>query len=393
MPARHVGTAPHGSNRFAWARKFAIASGACAFLTLLSGEGRAASRSEVLEDRREQVSHMQPSEQQELLRRQERFLALPLEEQNRLRKLQAQLDADPNSERLNQTLLRYHEWLKTLTPAQRARLAELPAEERVSQIKRMRQQQHAARERSHQADLLTWQDMKQVLRWTEDFVWERREALLEEMSSEQRQRFEKWDRQRQKRILLTKAVERARRQGGRGGLSTLEETDVKKLAEKLSEPARKELAAADTLAAKRRMVGTWIGIAMHRLESWPISRRQNPLVADDLLQYLQNDVPPAERERLLKLPREKMLEELRGMYFERPREPGARNADGPRFEGRGPEHGKGYRGRGPRGKAPEKAGAPADRVDSSRPDPAEVKKPAEKAPAEAAPASEEPQSN
>ncbi|HEY2893746.1 MAG TPA: hypothetical protein VGJ16_06025, partial [Pirellulales bacterium] len=198
-------------------RSLPLAISACAFWASLPGEVRGDSRKDDIEQRREQVAHMQPSEQQDLLRRQERFLALPVEEQNRLRQLQAQLDADPNSERLNQTLLRYHEWLKTLTPAQRARLAELPPEERVAQIKRMRQQQHAARERTHQADLLTWQDMKQVLRWTEDFVWERRETVLQEMASELPQRYESWDPQRQKRYLLMRAVERARRQGGHGG--------------------------------------------------------------------------------------------------------------------------------------------------------------------------------
>jgi len=358
MPVRHVGIRRPGAKRFAGLRTFAPVIGVCALCASLPAVARGDSRADDLEQRREQVAHMQPSEQQELLRRQERFLALPVEEQNRLRQLQAQLDADPNSERLNQTLLRYHEWLKTLTPAQRARLAELPPEERVAQIKRMRQQQHAARERSHQADLLTWQDMKQVLRWTEDFVWERRESLLEEMTPEQRQRFDKWDRQRQKRVLLSKAVERARRQGGRGALSTLQEADIDKLAEKLSQPARTELTEAENLAAKRRIIGTWIGTAMHRLEPWPMARRQNPLVVDDLLQYLQNDVPPAERERLLKLPREKMLEELRGMYFERPREPGAGGPPRSRFDSSGGDRGKGFRGKGPRSKSGDTQDAP-----------------------------------
>ena len=45
----------------------------------------------------------------------------------------------------------------------------------------------------------------------------------------------------------------------------------------------------------------------------------SPLVGEELVQFLQNEVPPPQRDRLLKLPREKMLEELRGMYFERGR--------------------------------------------------------------------------
>src|SRR4051812_11254490 len=86
MPVRQVGKRPQRSKRLAWVRAFALAMGACAFLILLPGEVRGASRSEDLDARRAQVSRMQPSEQQDLLRRQERFLALPVEEQNRLRK-------------------------------------------------------------------------------------------------------------------------------------------------------------------------------------------------------------------------------------------------------------------------------------------------------------------
>jgi hypothetical protein len=295
----------------------------------------AACGDDALEARRAQISALPPAEQQELLRRQERFSALSVEEQDRLRALQAAIDADPNADRLRQVLARYHEWLKTLTPSQRAKLADLAPKERVSEIKKIQEQQETARDRSHRADLLSWVDMREVLRWTEDFVWVHRQDLLADMSQEQRQRFEKRDRQRQRRELLFRAFERARRERSGGPFEVLKQADMDRLVAKLSDPARQAMAGASTLAAQRKILGTWIGTSMHRLEPWNPGRKQNPMGAEELLQYLQNEVPPTDRQRLLKMPREKMLEELRGMYFERGRgEAGSGGTRPPWFDGR-----------------------------------------------------------
>jgi hypothetical protein len=314
-------------------------------LLALAASARADDR---LDARRAQIARLQPAEQEELLRKQERFAALPADEQQRLRAFQSALDADKDAERLQQVLARYHEWLKTLTPSQRAKLAELPPAERVAEIKRIQQQQRTARERTHRADLLSWVDMKEVLSWTEDFVWTRRKDLLADMSKEQRQRFEKWDHQRQRRAMLLRAFERSRREGP-GALDALDQSDIDHLTAKLSERPKQMLADAATLSDKRKIVGGWIGTAMHRLDPWPSSRKQGSLVVEDLLQYLQNEVPPTDRERLLKMPRDKMLEELRGMYFERSRY-GGPGGGPPRFDGRPGEWPKGsHRGNGGRG--------------------------------------------
>ncbi len=311
--------------------------------------GASARADDRLDARRAQIAGLQPAEQEELLRKQERFAALPADEQQRLRAFQAALDADKDAGRLEQVLGRYHEWLKTLTPSQRAKLAELLPAERVAEIKRIQQQQNAARERVHRADLLTWMDMKEVLSWTEDFVWSRRKDLLADMSKEQRQRFDKWERQKQRRALLLRAFERSRREGP-GALDALDQADIDRLTDKLSEKPKQALDGAASLADKRKIVGSWIGTSMHRLDPWPSSRKQGSLVVEDLLQYLQNEVPPTDRERLLKMPRDKMLEELRGMYFERSRYGGPGGP--PRFDGRPGDRSKGsHRGRGPASKS------------------------------------------
>jgi hypothetical protein len=189
--------------------------------------------------------------------------------------------------------------------------------------------------------------MKEILAWTEDFVWQRRKTLLADMPKEYLQRFEKYDRKRQQRTLLLRAFERSRHEGN-GGLEKLEQQDIDRLAKRLSEPAQKKLAEASSLADERRLVGMWIGTSVYRLDPWPNTRKQNPLVVEELLQHLQNDVPPPERERLLKLPREQMLDELRAMYFERRRgEPGPGR---PWLDGKGSgDRGKSFRGGRPGG--------------------------------------------
>ena len=149
------------------------------------------------EARRSQIASLQPAEQQELLRKQERFNALPVEEQDRLRSLQAALDADPNAERLHQVLIHFHEWLKTLTPSQRAELADLPPQQRVQAIQRLQKQQQMARDRTHRTELLSREDVRKIVRWAEAAAWTRREDLLAGLPPEQRKRFEKMDVSRQ----------------------------------------------------------------------------------------------------------------------------------------------------------------------------------------------------
>jgi len=328
-----------------------------------------------LAERKAEIASLQSSEQQELLKKLERFNQLPPAEQDRLRAFQAALEADSDAQRLQTVLERYHAWLKTITPSQRARLAALDPKQRVEEVKKIKRQQ----ERSQRIDVLTKQDMRAVLSWTEEFVWERRKNLLAELPKDQRERFNQMDPQRQRRALLLRAFERSRREG-RGDLESLEQDDVDRLALKLSEPAKKALSEAGSLAAERRLVGAWVGTSFYRSEPWTYSRRPSSLVAEDLLQYLQNDVPPSERERLLKMPREQMLEELRGMYFERSRGdfPGR-----PWFDGKPPgERGKNFRNRQGPPRPPGGPDKPRPDADVPRPDTdVEVPKPTVDAPA------------
>jgi hypothetical protein len=148
----------------------------------------------------------------------------------------------------------------------------------------------------------------------------------------------------------------------RGGQheSRVTQDDIDHLAQKLSQPARAEIGKAGALEEQRQIVSGWIFATLRRSDSWQGGRRANPVVGEELLQFLQNEVAPARREELLKMPREEMLRELRKMYFERGtpdgRFPGGRRPDGPR----GPNRPKGPRGDAPDDRPPPEKPGPND---------------------------------
>jgi Protein of unknown function (DUF3106) len=300
--------------------------------------------------RRSHIEKMTPAEQEDLLRRQERFATLPPEEQRRLRELQASIDADPHALQLQHVLKNYHEWLKTLSPSQRAELADLGPADRVAQIKRVKQQQDTAREQARQAEVLTSKDMQEIVRWTEDLLWAHRDRFVPEMLPARREGFEQMEPAKQRQALLYFMYDRSRRGGTPGTMSLVHQKDIDRLMEKLSPAAKEALAHGAGVPSQKRIVLGWIGTAMHRVEARPGFRKLPSWVDSDLVHFFQNDLKPAERERLLKLPREQMMEELRKIYSDREGiEPGISPAapGGARYRGGSP----GERHKGPRGGA------------------------------------------
>jgi hypothetical protein len=316
------------------------ASAAIVLLTLLTlGASPDVATSE-LAARSQRVAEMDPAQQQELLRKFERFETLSPAEQDRLRKLQAEITADPNSQRLLEILERYHEWLKTITPAQRAKLADLSAKQRVREIEHILRAQRDAQ----RLEPLTPQDMHEIRRWVDDLIDKYREELVESLPSRYRSWYDRQTDPGSKQMTLVFPLFGYSRE--RDIDSKITSGDIDELAGKLSNTAQTELAKAESLEEKQKLVGGWMFASMRRSWSWHRGRRSNPVVTEELLQFLQNDVPPTDRQRLLKLPRDEMLQELRKMYFER--------SFGERPEGRSDhDRRERSRGRGPGSERPE----------------------------------------
>ncbi len=320
---------------------------------VMSGSVRGA---DDLDARRREIASLSPADQQELLRKHERFLALPEAEQERLRKLQAAIDADPEAERLRQVLAGYHEWLKTLSTGQRSELAAKPPAERVKEIQRIMRHQEILRRN----ELLTRHDKREVMRWIEDLVWQQREQLIAGMDKRRQEWFDRRNEEDQRRALVFEAIERSRRSRGQDRVEIREE-DIEKLAKQLSERPREELAKQAELADKRGIVGGWVfSTWLERMDYGRGPRRPAPLPEADVAQFFENELPALKREELMSLPQSEAREQLRRMYFDR--------------QERGPFFRDGRPGRGgPPGDRPR-----ADGERSDRKPPEEVRKAEEK---------------
>jgi len=286
----------------------------------LAGSSLPALAEDDLHARRATVATLSPAEQQELLQKQERFLALPPDEQDRLRSLQAAIDADPHGARYRQILSGYHEWLKTLSPTERAELSELPPEQRIKRIKDIQRHQQHERDHAQRMELLTSRDMRAILSWMEDLVWANREKLLAELPKDRKKWIEKQSEKDQRRSLLYMTFERSRRGGGMRGMMNLSAADFERLNAKLSDKPKAELAKAPSVQDQRKVVAGWILTAMIEQSRFGrAARRGGSLPEADVADFVEHKLPPDQRDHVMSLPPNEAREQLRRLYWEHER--------------------------------------------------------------------------
>ena len=309
------------SSTFRWVRPWLLTVvGVLTICHLVVCSSSTALGADDLEARRQEIAAMSPAEQQELLRRQERFLALPQDEQNRLRALQAAIDADPKADRLRQVLAGYHEWLKTRSPGERAELAKLSRPERVEAIRRSVRYQQITRRLAENFELLTSRDMRNILDWIEDLLWHQRDELIASTSPSMRAWFERQSDERQRRALLHVAVGQWRHAGSGKKPVSIQQEDIQKLSENLSDEAQAELAKRNGLEEQRRLVGGWIFSSMNeRSDFGRSSRRSAPLPEADVAEFFESELSAGKRDELMSLSPSKARQELRRMYWRRDR--------------------------------------------------------------------------
>ena len=267
--------------------------------------------------RREQIVSLPLSDQQQLLRNQERFNELGVDEQERLRKLHEDLSHDANAARLRAVLERYHEWLKTLSPEQRAELAELGTDERVVRIGQLMAREREEHERrknrfAGEGPPLPREDVQAISRWFGELAWQHREELLADMPSQRREQIEKLDEPAQRRSLTFAAFSR-----WRNGPLPVKDEDLDRLMKELTPGTRERLAQADGHQRRRVLKDLLRQTVMSRMGS-PSMRRSWAMVSNEELErFFQHDLPEGERQRLMRLSREQMRDELRTLYLER----------------------------------------------------------------------------
>src|SRR6188472_1741206 len=96
------------------------------------------------EERIARIAKLSTDEKAELAQKKKRFDELAAEEQERCRKLRAEIDARTDKEQLASVMKKYHDWLKTLSTNQRTVLHSKPESQRVAYIKQILAEQQKA---------------------------------------------------------------------------------------------------------------------------------------------------------------------------------------------------------------------------------------------------------
>lgn len=271
--------------------------------------------------RRDKLNSLSVTEKEELRRKRERFERLDDAEKERLRRLHARLVDSPNRRRLHEVMLRYHEWLKTLSAEQRADLLRLPPEEKIDEIRRLMQQQRSQRFREFVNTPLAPEDVRAIFIWLDQYLARHEEALIDMLSEDFQPRVRRIESPQMRRRMLGMALSKLTE---KDDLPLPTDEDLQRLSDQLSPQAREALAEVPN-EQKVKLVHQWVRAA--------VASRLTPHVSNErLLSFYREQrdkLDAKERERLEGLPREQFYQEIRRLYFKH-RGPWRHRRDGDR---------------------------------------------------------------
>ena len=280
------------------------------------------------DQRREYLAKMSPQAKDELRAKFEMFEALSPDEQNKLRKLDDELNSEKQEDRLRRVLGRYSDWLKTLLTTERDELRYKTPTDRLKEIRNLR---HAQEARLAAFTGASQPDVAAIHVWMAKFAENHQTELLKDPPKRIQDELKTATGRRRTQLLIMIAWQHWRKgevgkSGEDGKTVTVSEEELNDLRRALSTAARQKLLAEPDkqIEAIERLVRT---IAQASLFNRRGGARSNVTVED--LHKSFEELPPHERDRLLGLPREEMDQQLRAKYFRQKvvREPGQR--DGP----------------------------------------------------------------
>lgn len=332
-------------------------------------------------DRREDwLESLLPAEQVTLRAKFNRFRDLPTQQQTELRDLHQQIEASADREQLLRTMYRYQQWLNELAPSEQFEVRETPDSDRARRI--AREMERAAFEQEFKLTPEQLEKLsKHVLPHIMKVVRQRQKAFKQNISrspSHVRMYYESLSKQEQaQRVFLSALRDSPDR------MDAFNEVIVEALPPEM-QPAFEKLLPED----KGPIVMGWLMQARRQAMAGRHSSKdgRHGDVSEQELSDFFVKLDPAEKERLLALPRDKMQQQLKSLYlgqssrrwqrpFERgnrPPHPARPPSEGGRRghfdERRGP--GPGPTRRGPRGGPGfngERGGRPPRDFDRDRP--------------------------
>lgn len=294
-----------------------------------------------LEARRARIAGMTDAEKEQLRIKQERFNDLEAGEQARLRALHTAIQNHPRHDELQRVMMRYRQWLRELTPEDRAGLLTTDVSERLALVQTLQEKLHQ-RYLAEAGKEMSKEDAQAVRNWMDEFASSRVPKALEVAND--------WEKRG-----LEKAIEREdhgfQRQIVwqfifRGKIPPPGEEDHRRLAAAMSQERRQTFERAKTEDERARVVNAWIMGTMSFRRGWGGPSHE------DLQKELEK-LPPDERQRISTLPPEMMREALKRKWWEnRANRERGRGGRGPGERGPG--------GRGPGDRVPGDRG-PGDR--------------------------------
>ena len=287
--------------------------------------------------RRERIRRMDAAQKEQLRRRCEQFDHMDKEERRRIRDLHESLRKHPKQDELRRVMHRYYEWLKTLSPGERAELRDLKGAARIARIKELQGEQHRRDRFRHRGSRgsLTRDDVKEVSKWLREYAKTHEKTLLAAMSEEARRRFDNAKESDRDRNLALHAFMPRMRQRQPWKLPAITPEEYERLAERLSEKSAKKL--RETKPEQREgLLKGWlfqVGPTLYGRSGFGM-RRSSP--SKEQLQQVYDKLDKRRQEQLMELPREQMQRELRRMYYYERFRPGRRGGPrgGPPRDGR-----------------------------------------------------------
>lgn len=284
--------------------------------------------------RRARIASMSLDEKEQLLRSDERFRGLTVENQNRVHRLHEALLADSDSQRLRAIMHDYYEWLRPLPPLSADELAKMPPDKRIDFIQK-RIQQEQLREGGRRPDR---KDMEALWKWMGNHAMQHEKTLLTSMSEAQRKQFNESSKPWQHRMLFGQMLQRWQAANANLLPPMMTEKDLAELLAKLSPETRKRLEGKPPVE-QWKLVANWMRQGPRRSDE--DRRMHGPLPKEEderLAEFFEKGLSAEERDRLLAMPGEEMQLRLQKMYLDsaRPKSPPGANQrpDGPRHSRR-----------------------------------------------------------
>ena len=242
-----------------------------------------------------------------------RFRNMPAAEQERLRNLHTEIESSPDSLQLQQTVIRYQQWLNNLPASEQYSLRKLPPAERVSRVARM-----LSATQENNALNLTPRELKNL--------WDKIQPQLKGLGDKAEADFPEHDLKR----LRASREDRYSRELLRMLIDQSERFQPIIL-EALPEDASRQFEQLPQLK-KREQMFEWGRQSMWlQKHDWQAPGQSGEALQQDLEEYFVAELEPGEKERLLALPPDQMQQELERMF---------RGAPSSRRWGGPPEHGR-----------------------------------------------------